>query len=194
MQSNDNTRRRGAKNMRQKNIKSVLIILCTALLLTAVVCGVIAFIVTNTGTVKNTFTPSKITTEITEEFDGQEKKNVNAKNTGDIDAYIRIKLVTYRVNENGDRIGGTAEIPKFAPGADWVEKDGFYYYTLPVAPDDSPATALIDSIKLAKYDDADGGVQVIEVMAEAIQSTPDKAVGEAWGVSISRGSVTDYTA
>lgn len=42
------------------------------------------------------------------------------------------------------------------------------------------------------YDDADGGKQVIEVMAEAIQSGPADAVGKSWGVSISKGSVTAY--
>ena len=53
---------------------------------------------------------------------------------------------------------------------------------------------MINSINLkAKYDDADGGKQVIEVMAEAIQSEPAEAVGEAWGVTISSGSVTAYS-
>ena len=40
--------------------------------------------------------------------------------------------------------------------------------------------------------DPDGGKQVIEVMAEAIQSEPVQAVGEAWGVSISPDKVTAY--
>ena len=65
---------------------------------------------------------------------------------------------------------------------------------MPVAKNASPATDLIDSINLKdKYDDADGGKQVIEVMAEAIQSEPAEAVGEAWGVTISAGSVTAYS-
>ena len=56
-----------------------------------------------------------------------------------------------------------------------------------------PETDLISEITLEDaYDDSDGGKQVIEVMAEAIQSVPDEAVGEAWGVKISKGSVTSY--
>ena len=39
------------------------------------------------------------------------------------------------------------------------------------------------------YPDADGGRQVIDVLAEAIQSVPSAAVCDAWGVSISPGSV-----
>lgn len=130
---------------------------------------------------------------MTESFNGTTKSNVNVKNTGDTEAYIRVKLVTYRVNDEGQHIGGTATIPSFTPGTNWVAYGDYYYYTLPVAPDDEPAADLIDSITLTgSYVDADGGKQVIEVMAEAIQSGPANAVGNSWGVSISEGSVTAY--
>ena len=43
----------------------------------------------------------------------------------------------------------------------------------------------------ASYDDVDGGKQAVDVMAEAIQSAPEKAVADAWGVKIAQGSVTD---
>ena len=164
------------------------------LVLALAVGGTLAYLFTRTDDVQNTFTPSHVTCEVTESFDGTTKRDVNVTNTGDIDAYLRVKLVTYRVNEKGDRIGGTAEIPTFTPGAGWVQYGDYYYYTKPVAPNAQPKTALIDSITLRDYDDADGGKQVIEVMAEAIQSVPDKAVGDAWGVTITDGNVTAYTA
>ena len=88
-------------------------------------------------------------------------------------------------------IGGTAELPAFTLGENWVEKDGYYYYTLPVAPGKTPAANLADKMTLtASYDDADGGKQALDVMAEAIQSTPEEAVADAWGVKIAQGSVT----
>ena len=63
-----------------------------------------------------------------------------------------------------------------------------------MAPGQTPETNLIDTITLSSsYIDADGGKQVIEVMAEAIQSSPTEAVGTAWGVTISEGSVTAYS-
>ena len=100
--------------------------------------------------------------------------------------------MTYRTNDAGQHIGGTAELPKFTLGKDWVEKDGYYYYTLPVAPGEQPAANLADSMTLtASYDDVDGGKQAVDVMAEAIQSAPEKAVADAWGVKIAQGSVTD---
>lgn len=116
------------------------------------------------------------------------------KNTGDIDAYIRVKLVTYRTNKQGQHIGGTATLPNFTLGANWVKFGDYYYYMLPVAAGKMPATNLTDSMTLtAEYTDADGGHQSIDVMAEAIQSVPAKAVGEAWGVTISEGRVTAYS-
>lgn len=168
-------------------------------LLTLTVGGTVAYLVASTPDVENTFTPSEVKCSVTESFDGTTKSNVNVTNTSNINAYIRVKLVTYRVNgEDNHRIGGTATIPAFTPGANWVKYGDYYYYTLPVAPEGKPAVDLIGSIKLQEYpvtpEDPDGGKQVIEVMAEAIQSVPAEAVGKAWGVAISEGSVTAYTA
>ena len=170
-----------------------MIIASIVLTVIAVVSGTIAFLLTNAGPLTNTFTPSSVSTEITEDFDGTYKTNVNAKNTGDIEAYIRIRLVTYRVDDENKRIGGTAQIPEFTPGENWVKYGEYYYYTLPVAPNEKPAANLIYKIALTEYDDADGGKQVVEVLAEAIQSDPAAAVNDAWGVSISQGSVTPYS-
>lgn len=137
----------------------------------------------------NTFDSSKVTYEVQEKFDGKVKSDVNVKNTGDIDAFIRVKLVTYRTNDAGQHIGGTAALPQFTLGANWVEYNGYYYYTLPVAPGDKPATKLTDSMTLTEsYDDADGGHQSIDVMAEAIQSVPEAAVKAAWGTGFSIGT------
>ena len=40
---------------------------------------------------------------------------------------------------------------------------------------------MISSITLGSYDDTDGGYTALDVMAEAIQSTPVQAVKDAWG-------------
>ena len=81
---------------------------------------------------------------------------------------------------------GSQSIPSFTPGEGWFEKDGFYYYKNPVAPDATPVTDLIgkDGITLVEYNDADGGKQVIEVIAEAIQSVPTDVVKNKWNVTV----------
>lgn len=175
--------------------RATAMLLATVMLFALAVGGTIAWLIDKDSPLVNTFDPSKVTCEVQEKFDGKVKSDVNVKNTGDIDAFIRVKLVTYRTNDAGQHIGGTAALPQFTLGANWVEYNGYYYYTLPVAPGDKPATKLTDSMTLTEsYDDADGGHQSIDIMAEAIQSVPAEAVGQAWGVSIAPGSVTAYSA
>lgn len=170
--------------------------LATVLLLALAIGGTVAWLTAGDTPITNTFNPSQVTCEVKEEFNGTTgvKSNVNVTNTGNIDAYIRVKLVTYRTNAQGQHIGGTATLPPFTLGENWVKYGDYYYYTKPVAPGQQPATALAASIQLtASYPDADGGKQAIDVMAEAIQSVPDEAVGQAWGVRITEGSVKAYT-
>lgn len=163
--------------------------------ITFTVIGTVAYLFTKVDPVVNTFTPSHVSCEVTEKFENNIKSEVNVKNTGDTEVYIRVKLVTYRVNGNDNhRIGGTATVPNFDLGDYWVKYNGYYYYTLPVAPGKTPKSFLTadDSITLESYTDADGGRQVIEVIAEAIQSGPPEAVGESWNVTISQDQVSPY--
>ena len=176
---------------KRRSKKTGMLFLSLLLVIGMVVGGTVAWLSTKSAPITNTFLLSHVSCSVTEEFNGTTKSNVNVTNTGDIDAFIRVKLVTYRVNDEEQHIGGTAEIPDFKPGAGWVKNGDYYYYTKPVAPDEQPETSLIDSITLTgsydDADDADGGKQVIEVMAEAIQANGvaddgTKAVVEAWGV------------
>lgn len=172
-----------------------MMVLSIVLLLGVAIGGTIAWLSTKTTPVTNTFTPARVTCEVEEKFDKTTgvKTKVNVKNNGNIDVYIRVKLVTYRTNDDGQHIGGTADLPKFALGENWVKHGEYYYYTLPVAPDEKPEANLADSMTLTgSYEDADGGKQALDVMAEAIQSAPEKAVGEAWGVTITPNSVKPY--
>ena len=190
------TKNTRAKQRSRKNTRTITLLIALLLFSALAVGGTVAWLTANATPVENTFTPSNVACRVTENFDGTTKSNVNVTNDSNIDAYIRVKLVTYRVNDAAQHIGGTAEIPAFTPGEGWVKHGEYYYYTKPVAAGKAPEKPLIgaNGIALIKYDDADGGKQAIEVMAEAIQSQPAKAVGEAWGVTISQGSVTAYNA
>lgn len=166
--------------------KMMVLAISIILLLSTAVMGTMMFLVSKTPVVTNTFAPAKVTCEVQEQFDGTVKKDVTAKNTSNIDAYLRIKLVSYRVNTDGERIGGTVVIPNFTPSSGWFEQDGFYYYHKPVAPGEIPEVKLIgdSGITLVTYTDADGGKQVIEVIAEAIQAKPTSVVADQWNVTV----------
>lgn len=178
---------------RKRRGRMATVVLSLVLLLALAVGGTVAWLSARTPNVTNHFTPAYVTCEVTEKFDKTTgvKTDVNVTNTSNVDAYLRVKLVTYRTNDAGQHIGGTATLPEFTPGENWVKHGEYYYYTLPVAPGEKPAANLAKKMTLTtSYEDADGGKQALDVMAEAIQSEPEKAVADAWGVKIAPGSVT----
>ena len=71
---------------------------------------------------------------------------------------------------------GQAEKFVFAPGSDWsyCKSDDTYYYGKPVAPNGTTSD-LIGSEGITLING-----QVVEVLAEGIQSVPYNAVEEAW--------------
>ena len=178
--------------MNSKKIK-VVITLLSVLLLTVFVAGsTLAWLSTETEPIENQFSPGAVNVQIEETFNGTVKKNVTVTNTGSTAAYVRVKLVTYRVNADGQNIGGMAEIPAFTLGDGWFESNGIYYYKAPVEPGKQPKTPLIGDtgIQLTTYTDANGGKQQIDVIAEAIQAEPAGAVEAAWyDVTVSNGII-----
>ena len=175
---------RSEKTARKGRLNATII--SVVLILTLAVGGTIAFLSTKTDPVVNTFNPSQVTCSVEENFDGKAKTNVNVRNTGDIPAFIRVKLVAYRTNDAGQHIGGVSEVPAFNLGKDWAKCGDYYYYTCPVAPGATPADSLAERIELTEnYTDVDGGHQSIDVIAEAIQSVPEDAVKAAWGAGFS---------
>lgn len=181
----DKHREEAAAPANEKTLRTgrvTAIVMATVLLLALAIGGTVAWLSTKSAPITNTFTPSKVACTVTENFDGTVKTNVNVKNTGDTQAFIRVKLVSYRTNGQGQHIGGTAELPEFTLGNNWEKHDGYYYYKLPVKAGETPKTNLTDRMTLiGSYNDTDGGKQAIDVMAEAIQSVPQAAVQAAWG-------------
>lgn len=149
-----------------------------------------AFLVTRSESIENRFQAAIVACEVEEEFDGEEKTSIVVKNTGTATAYVRVKLVSYRINDRGEHIGGMAEVPAFLPGTGWrADERGYYYYRYPLAPSESEENSETTGnliappgkmvLKLFPEEDG-GGRQVVEVIAEAIQSSPMDAVKDAW--------------
>lgn len=183
------------KRKHRKLRKPVKIILSFLLIFAVTVGGTLAYLSTQTNAVVNTFTPSHVDCKVEEVFNGDTKSSIKVHNTSDIEAYIRVKLISYRVNAEEKQIGGIAPITGLTLSKDWFEKDGFYYHKAPVAANDNNLETSEDMTKellaqgstielTGNYDDPDGGMQVIEVMAEAIQSKPNVAVKDAWNITV----------
>ena len=185
---------------KRKLRKSVKLVLSLLMILCITVGGTLAYLSVQTGPVVNTFTPSHVSCNVVEDYKNNTKKSIQVENTSDIKAFIRVKLVTYRVNISGKHIGGVAVDPVFKCGEGWFKASGYYYYKYPVEPHNSSndyltKNLLADEISLfGNYADADGGKQVIEVMAEAIQAMPSSAVTQVWNIPVDDdGNLIDPT-
>lgn len=181
-----------------KSDRIMRLIVPICLLLMCIVGVTIAFLITNTDDVKNTFTASETGITVVEDFGGTVKEDVKVKNTGDIDVYVRVMLVHnwYRTYDDGsvssEVIAGksnwevTEENKVDGAGAaifntdDWFycKADGYYYCKSKLAPGNKTAN-LINSIKLLE-DDTDGTHQGLEIIAEAIQAD-GKSLSETTG-------------
>lgn len=155
----------------------------------ALICGsVFAYMFSRTEDKTTKFIPAKVSCKVAEEFDPATgvKSSIKVTNTGNIDAYLRVRLVTYWVDADGKVAPKSSPALSITPANGWVEgSDNTFYYKEPVAPDGVTDDLLNGSITLEA--DAEGNRQVVDVFAEAIQAKPANAVTESWDVTLDDG-------
>ena len=168
--------------------RSLVLVVSVLVLLLAVAGGTLAWL-TAQDSVNNTFTPAHVTCDVVEEFKDGIKSDVKIKNTSDIPAYIRAYIVvTWKDADDADDnvygklpVEGTDYTMTMSSGTAWKKgSDGYYYYTSPVAADDT--TGVLISSCTEKTEKAPAGYRLsVEIIAEAIQSVPTTTVGDVWG-------------
>ena len=174
------------KSKTPKRKSTVLLVSLLALCIT--VGGTLAYLATHTDSVVNTFTPSTVTTAVTENFDGTTKTNVKIQNTGDTTAYIRAAVVVTWQDADGNVYGQEP-----VKGEDysiswtksgWVEAaDGFYYYTEPVAAGASTGE-LFTNCSSGAGEVPDGYYLAVEILGSGIQSVPTSVVTDVWSSGV----------
>ena len=183
--------------------KKPVALVALLLLLCCTVAGTLAYLVTSTDPVTNTFTPAEVKTEVTESFveDKGElvKSNVQIKNNGNIDAYIRAAVIINWADANGNVYGGGTPVegtdytaPVLQNG--WIKVGDYYYYTSAVPAGSSTGTlfAPIEQLKTCK--DTNYGLQVT-ILADGIQAEPVHVVADVWkDVRVDGGKLVDATA
>ena len=172
------------KKIRLRKKRVLLFIVLPALLISIGI--TLAFMFKSSETVENIFFPAKVECKVTEVFDGTQKSSIAIKNTGNTDAYLRLRFVSCWVNGNGDIVGKESEPVQLSFSPDWTALgDNTYMYNSPVAPDEATANLLTSPLVLKKDTYLGEPVyQAVEIFAEGIQSKPADAVKQAWGVDI----------
>lgn len=180
---------RKLKLLQSKQSLAIKLVICLILLLMISVGGTIAFVVTHTSEIRNTFTESVVKCEVDETFKDNVKSNVSIKNTGDTTAYIRAFVNVTWMNESGQVASVSPKSTDYMieySTSGWLKgSDGYYYYSLPVQPNDKTAV-LINSCQLLETASApDGYYLSVEIVCSAIQSTPVSVVSDIWHVQLS---------
>lgn len=177
-----------------------IIALLVGVILLAGTAGTLAWL-SVTGVLVNQFGIGSVTPSVQEKLDGNVKSDVKAKNTGTAPAYIRAAVDIYWQDAtSGARMWEEPQAGKDykivwsdslrdASGVNsastWVKaSDGFYYWTSPVAPGEE-TDELIASVTELKT--TEGRNLVVDASTQAVQSTPDEAVHEAWGCTVQDG-------
>lgn len=187
-----NRKRKIQKRKKQKREKIALLV-SLVLLFTITVGGTIAFIYTQTQSVTNTFKPSNVACEVDEDFDEKIKKDVSIKNTGDTEAYIRATILVNWIDDSENisaakPVLGVDYSLSFAVNSDWLKIGEYYYYKSPVAVGQS-TSILIDECK--QLIENNGYYLSVEILSEAIQSTPSTVVADSWEITLdNNGTIT----
>lgn len=181
-----------------RNRKGITTLTALVLIFCCTVGGTLAWLVTKTDAVTNTFQPTAVSCEVEEDISGSTKKNVavsipnKAGNVDNTDAYVR---ATYVVNWAKDGSDNTNTVYAVAPvaGTDytlkmgsskWTKGDGgYYYYSEPVAPG-RKTEVLFKEFALEQNANVPNGYHLqVTILAEAIQADgiPDATSAQtAW--------------
>lgn len=173
-----------------------------------------AYMVHLTETYSNRLVTADVEATVREVFDKDNsvKSSIKVENTGELDAYIRVRLVGYWQDSKGYPVGLDFIMPTITINStDWIAStaEPYTYYYKHIVPkydsssdEDLTNELITGSISLTMVNDPYNGVNyeyypVIEVFAEAIQAegTTDTgnvpAVEDAWNVTLdSAGNIT----
>lgn len=180
--------RKGSKPRVRMN-RTAILFMAIIMLIGAVIGSTVAYLITKTGSVENKFTYASVSCKVEEDFNGStEKKNVQVKNTGTTDAYIRATYVVNWLDADGNIVTSDPEGYSYTltenPDNKWTKgNDGYFYYLTPVAPGKSTLGSLLTCT--VKYPENPKYTLSVEILATAIQSVPQDAVKDAWGAGFS---------
>lgn len=181
---------KGKYSRERKRRPALWAALALALVLTLTAGGTLAYLVSNTGAVTNTFTPAKPKIEIVEKFDGEVKKEITVKNTGDINVYVRVMLVASYQDAAGvcgthaDKVPSSVLPDSDYNNTDWVKgSDGYYYYRTALASGATTNNLLAKGKTIVLNQQENCCKMHVDVLAQAIQAEPDSVVGETWSNS-----------
>lgn len=159
---------------KEKRYRHVLgIAAATFLLLGVSVSGTLAYLVTMSEPMTNSFSPARVECSVEKNLN---ENSIVVRNTGEAVIYIRVALVSATTDEDGNlSMDMNGNLNGINLGEGWKYMNGYYYYRYSVEPSASTRNLLGQTITL-------GENQSITVLAQCIQAEPSSAMKDAWGI------------
>ena len=181
--------------------KKLILPICIALVILLTLGGVVAYIAVKTGTLVNTFDAGNIVVNASNPNDGTMVFSAISTDDSDTDAYVRFKVVATWVSTTNDTnlYAGAPVLDRdyslSYDNAKIIKLGDFYYVKDAVSKNET--VSLITAMLLDGTNETANTIQQptnyqlkIEVLTDAIQSKPESAAEEAWGVEITDGVIT----
>ena len=189
--------------------RSFVVLAALLVLVLGIVGTTLAWLTDKTTNLTNTFEYAKVSCQVWETFNDTHttKNEVRIQNTGNTDAYIRVTYVVTIRDDNGNILYDAYETETFQEymtrlesrindDGSWQKgKDGYWYYRLPVAPNEKNEKLFGTQIS-SLYIEINGkkAETHIEILASAVQAMPTNAVEDAWtGATVQTVTVGDST-
>lgn len=177
--------------------KPATLLVSLLLIFGVVACGTLAYIFVSSVLLNNSLKVVSVSSEVVESFDGTTKSNTKIKNTGDIDAWIRVAIVpTWEVYESSqykavNESASLSDLNISINTSNWFEKNGFYYCKTKIPPNQStPALINSASVRNNSVGYQAGYHMNLQILCEAIQAEPETTVTNAWQtVNVAGGSL-----
>lgn len=197
--------------------KRFLLILLSLVMVSALTISVYAYMFHKTRTVSNVFTPAKVTCSVEEKFQNNKKTSIQVRNTGNVEAYIRVRLVFHWEDSKGNPVAwdmGSVNHMISYDDENWIkatDEDDTYYCKSPVKPNETTPNLFTENfffeMKGQEVTEVISGKEIVyeyypvmEVLAEAVQRYPEyneesdekKDPAEyAWDVTIVNGELQE---
>ncbi len=159
--------------------KSLTVLLSLVLILTATIGGTVAYLFEKANVMKITFTPAAVSCQVVESDGGYA-----VKNTGDTAAFVRLAVVANWETEDGNVYGFSPitenDYAIIAEEGWTLTEAGYYVFSAALHRGESTTPIVF----VLNGEAPEGCHFAVDILAEAIQSSPEAAAVEAWGFTV----------
>lgn len=145
----------------------------------------VAFMFRKTEPMTNELEPAQVSCSVEESFDGTNKSSIRVKNDSNVSCYLRLRMVSYWQDKDGNIVGKASEMPavNYDTGNWFTDAaDDYTYYYRPVVESGQSTGEFLQAPIVLKEDVYQGEpvYQVLEIFAEAMQAEPEHIVETYW--------------